>query len=63
MRILKADCAAMLSMLVLVIVVEFTTPLVVRPGEFIAPTVRFRIGTATASQEVTYLVAFDGYWE
>ena len=42
---------------------EFTTPLVVRPGEFIATTVRFRVGTATALQEVSYLVAFDGYWE
>jgi hypothetical protein len=45
------------------IVRQFATPLVVRPGEFIAPTVRFRIGTATAAQEVTYLIAFDGYWE
>lgn len=45
------------------IVREFVTPLVVRPGEFIATTMRFRIGTATAAQEVTYLIAFDGYWE
>ena len=45
------------------VVAEFSTPLVVRPGEFIATTVRFRIGTATASQEVTYTVDFDGYWE
>ena len=42
---------------------EFSTPLVVRPGEFIAAVVRFRVGTATASQEVTYTVDFDGYWE
>lgn len=41
----------------------FSTPIVIRPGEFIATTVRFRIGTATASQEVTYLVTFDGYFE
>jgi hypothetical protein len=24
---------------------------------------RFRVGTATAAQEVTALVDFDGYWE
>ncbi len=42
---------------------DFSTPLVVRPGEFIAAVVRFRVGTATASQEVTYTVDFDGYWE
>lgn len=42
---------------------DFSTPLVVRPGEFIAITVKFRVGTATASQEVTYTVDFDGYWE
>lgn len=41
----------------------FQTPIVVRPGEFIATTVRFRVGTATASQELTYLVTFDGYFE
>ena len=45
------------------ITADFSVPLVVRPGEFIATTVRFRIGTATASQEVTYTVDFDGYWE
>ena len=39
------------------------TPICVRPGEFIATTVRFRVGTATASQEVTYTVTFAGYWE
>lgn len=42
---------------------SFDTPIVVRPGEFIATTVRFRVGTATASQELTYVVSFDGYWE
>lgn len=41
----------------------FTTPIVVRPGEYIATTVRFRVGTATASQELTYTVSFNGYWE
>lgn len=42
---------------------SFNTPICVRPGEFIATTVRFRVGTATASQELTYVVSFDGYWE
>lgn len=41
----------------------FSTPICVRPGEFIATTVRFRVGTATASQELTYTVTFDGCWE
>lgn len=41
----------------------FDAPIVVRPGEYIATTVRFRVGTATASQELTYVVAFDGYRE
>ncbi len=41
----------------------FSTPICVRPGEFIATTVRFRVGTATASQELTYVVGFDGYFE
>jgi len=45
------------------IVASFGTPICVRPGEFIATTVRFRVGTATASQELTYVVGFDGYWE
>lgn len=45
------------------ITADFSVPLVIRPGEFLATTVRFRIGTATASQEVTYTVDFDGYWE
>ena len=45
------------------IVASFGTPIVVRPGEFIATTVRFRVGTATASQELTYTVGFGGYWE
>jgi hypothetical protein len=45
------------------IVRTFDAPIVVRPGEFIATTVRFRIGTATASQEVFYTVMFNGYWE
>jgi len=39
------------------------TPIVIRPGERIALTARFRVGTATASQEVTYVYAFNGYWD
>lgn len=45
------------------IVVNFDAPIVVRPGEYIATTVRFRVGTATASQELTYVVTFNGYSE
>lgn len=41
----------------------FDTPIVVRPGERIATTVRFIVGTATASQTVTATVIFNGYWE
>lgn len=41
----------------------FNTPIVVRPGERIATTVRFIVGTATASQSVTATVTFDGYFE
>lgn len=43
--------------------VAFDTPLVVRPGEFFATTVRFLVGTATASQAVVMAVGVDGYWE
>ena len=38
-------------------------PLVVRPGEYLSTTVRFVVGTATASQTVLYTITFDGYWE
>lgn len=41
----------------------FESPIVVRPGEYVATTVRFRIGTATALQEVFYVVTFNGHWE
>jgi len=41
---------------------QFASPIAVRPGEYIQTTVHFRVGTATASQEVTYVVGFDGYW-
>jgi hypothetical protein len=36
---------------------------IIRPGEFFAITLRFRIGTATASQEVTYTVDPIGIWQ
>lgn len=45
------------------IVAAFQTPVVVNPGEFIAVTLRFILGTATASQEVVGIVGFEGYWE
>jgi hypothetical protein len=45
------------------IVAAFSTPIVVNPGEFIAVTLRFLVGTATASQEVVGTVGFEGYWE
>ena len=45
------------------IVANFVTPIVVNPGEFIATTVRFLLGTATASQEVVASIGFEGYWE
>jgi hypothetical protein len=41
----------------------FQTPIVVNPGEFIATTVRFLLGTATASQEVVGSIGWEGYWE
>jgi len=43
--------------------VTFSTPFTVNPGEFIASTARFIVGTATASQVITGSVSFDGYWE
>ena len=38
-------------------------PIVVRPGEYVATTVRFLVGTATASQTVVYTIAYNCYWE
>jgi hypothetical protein len=43
--------------------VTFATPFVVNPGEFIASTCRFLVGTATASQAILGAVTFEGYWE
>jgi hypothetical protein len=45
------------------IVRSFQTPITVNPGEFIAVTVRFLLGTATAAQEVVGCIGFEGYWE
>jgi len=42
---------------------SFQSPIVIRPGEFISTTVRFRVGTATALQTLTYTVGFGGFWE
>lgn len=41
----------------------FTTPIVVRPGEFINTYFKVLVGTATTSQVIGYNVEFDGYWE
>lgn len=38
-------------------------PIVVRPGESIATIMKIVVGTATASQTITFNVTFDGYWE
>ena len=45
------------------IIRSFVTPICVNPGEFVAVTVRFLLGTATASQEVVGNIGFEGYWE
>ena len=45
------------------IVASFQTPICVNPGEFIAVTVRFLLGTATSLQEVVGIIGFEGYWE
>ena len=43
--------------------VTFANPFCVNPGEFIQSTLRFVVGTATASQVITGSVSFEGYWE
>jgi hypothetical protein len=45
------------------IFVPLTTPIVVRPGEFLATIVKVVIGTATASQTITFNVMFDSYFD
>lgn len=38
-------------------------PIVVRPGEYLSATVRFLVGTATASQTIVYTIFYSGYFE
>lgn len=45
------------------IYMPFGSPIYVNPGEFIATTLKFTSGTATASQQITYSVTFDFGWE
>lgn len=42
---------------------QFTTPIVVNPGEYIATFFKQIVGTATASQTIVFSVTFTGYWE
>ena len=42
---------------------NFMTPIVVNPGEFIATAVRQIVGTATGSQTIYGMVGFGGFWE
>lgn len=42
--------------------VSFQSPIVVQPGEFIQ-TVFKNVGTVTTTGVITFLIAFDGYWE
>lgn len=45
------------------IYMPFDNPIYVNPGEFIATTLKFLVGTATASQSIWYHVTFDYGWE
>lgn len=42
---------------------NFDSPIVVRPGEYVATIMKIVVGTATASQTITYNVVFDGSFE
>lgn len=42
---------------------SFITPIVVNPSEYFNITVRFLLGTATASQTVVIVSGVEGYWE
>jgi len=44
------------------ITVQFATPIVVNPGEWVGACTKFIQGTATASQVIFCNVAFDSYW-
>jgi hypothetical protein len=43
--------------------VDFESPVVVNPGEFVAVVAKVLTGTATASQVTQFLIGFNGYWE
>jgi len=42
---------------------DFDSPIVVRPGEYLATVMKIVVGTATASQTITFNVTFDGNFE
>lgn len=41
----------------------FDSPIVIRPGEFIAMVMKIVVGTATASQTITFSITYDGNFE
>jgi hypothetical protein len=45
------------------ITVQFDTPIVVRPGEWVASVAKFLVGTATASQVIWTVTMINGYYE
>lgn len=45
------------------ITMAFASPIVVRPGEWVASIAKFIVGTATASQVLWSTVTFDAYYE
>lgn len=45
------------------IYMPFDSPIPVRPGEFVATVMKIVVGTATASQTITYCVTFDANFE
>jgi len=45
------------------IFLSLTSPIVVRPGEFLATIMKIVVGTATASQTITFNVTFDSYFD
>lgn len=45
------------------ITVNFTSPVVVHPGQWVASVAKFLVGTATASQVIWATVTFDAYYE
>ena len=42
---------------------QFTSPIVVAPGEFVAVVCRNFVGTAITTGSVVHMVGFDAYWE